>query len=143
MGLFGKKKNTEEFEATKAFMVDMLQYDESRNTFRIKNGFNKHYIKADDIQTYWLSYGNKKVTRKNMGSVVAGSLVIGALPAMILAGTHTDEYISNLTLNIKANNKFYALPLIIGKMKGTAAQNILKTAEDMIQFIEEKTTCEE
>ena len=136
MGLFAK-----DFNETKSFMVDMLQYDEVTATFRIKNGFNKTYIKARDIQTYQLKYGAKTVTRKSMGAVAAGSLAIGFLPALLLAGTHKDEYISNLSLVIKANDKFYTLPLIIGKMKGAAAQNILNKAEEMINFIEATTNC--
>ena len=42
--MFFKKKNTEEFEATKSFMVDKLQYDETRGLIKIKNGFQIKYV---------------------------------------------------------------------------------------------------
>lgn len=137
MGLFNKKK-TDEFEAAKTFMVDKLQYDEKRNLIKIKNGFQVNIIPVDDIQTYSLKFGSKTYDKANLGKAFIGGATFG-LVGVILAGTHKEEYVSNITVSIKANDKFYFLPLTIGKMKYEASKRILESAESMIRFLDEVT----
>jgi len=137
MGLFNKKK-TNEFEATKTFMVDKLQYDENRNLIKIKNGLQVNIISVDDIQTYSLKFGSKTYDKANLSKAFIGGVTLG-LVGVILAGTHKEEYISNITVSIKANDKFYFLPLTVGKMKYEACKGILESAENMIKFLDEIT----
>ena len=135
MGLFNKKKKVE-FEATKTFMVDRLQYDEKRSLIKIKNGFQVNIISIDDIQTYSLKFGNKTYDKTNLGKALVGGVTFG-LVGVILAGTHKEEYISNITISIKANDKFYFLPLTIGKTKYDVSKGILEEAEHIIKFLDE------
>lgn len=135
MGLFSKKENVE-FEATKSFMVDMLKYDEKRNTIKIKNV--KQPIPVESIQTYSLKFGSKTYNKANLGKAIIGGSVLG-LAGVILAGTHTEEYISNIEVMIKANDKFYFIPLTLGKVKASVAKGILDRAQDMIAFLDEIT----
>lgn len=135
MGLFSKKEKVE-FEATKKFGVNWLQYDENRKLIKIMNV--KSPIPVEDIQLYRIKYGNKTYNKANLGKAAVGGAVLG-LAGVILAGTHTEEYISNLTVEIKANDKFYYIPLIIGKMKAQAAKGILNSAEEMIEFLDSIT----
>ena len=137
MGLFNKKK-TNEFKATKTFMVDRLQYDEKQNLIRLKNGFQVNVIPIDNIQTYSLKFGNKTYYKVNLGKAFVGGATLG-LVGVILAGTHKEEYVSNITVSIKANDKFYFLPLTIGKIKYDVAKGILQSAEGMIKFLDEVT----
>ena len=136
--MFFKKKNTEEFEATKSFMVDKLQYDETRGLIKIKNGFQINIIPVADIQTYNLTFGSKIYTKTNLGKALVGGAVLG-VAGVLLAGTHQEEEISNITVMIKANDKFYYLPLTIGKMKAKTARGILESAESMIAFLDSIT----
>lgn len=134
--MFGKKKDKVEFEATKSFMGGNFQYDENRRLIRIKNGFQVNIIPADSIQTYSLMYGDKTYTKANLGKAVVGGALFGIL-GIAAAGTHKEEYISNMKIMIKADDKFYYLILTIGKMKVSAAKGILKTAEDIIALLDD------
>ena len=135
MGLFSKKEKVE-FEATRKFMVDMLQYDENRNTIKIKNV--KQPIPVESIQTYSLKFGSKTYNKANLGKAIVGGSVLG-LAGIVLAGTHTEEYISNIQVMIKADDKFYYIPLTIGKVKASVAKGILERAQEMIAFLDEIT----
>lgn len=135
MGLFNRKPK-EEFEATKAFMVNELLYDENRKLIKVKT--SKDLIPVAAIETYSLTFGNKTYDKANLGRAIVGGAAFG-LVGVIMAGTHKEEYISNIKIMIKANGKFYYLPLTIGKLKASAAEGILKRAEDMIKFLDEVT----
>ena len=135
MGIFSKKVK-EEFNATKSFMVDMLQYDENRKLIKIKNV--KNLIPVEDIQLYQLKFGNKTYTKTNLGRAIVGGVAFGWV-GVVMAGTRKEEYISNIQITIKANDKFYFIPLTIGKVKASAAEAILHRAEDMISFLDEIT----
>ena len=134
--MFGfKKKENVEFEATRKFS-DYLMYDENRNLIKIKGV--KTPIAVEDIQLYQLKYGNKTYDRVDLGEAMVGGALFGVL-GIVMAGTHKDEYISNLTIMIKANDKFYSIPMIIGKMKVNLAKSIVSQAEQMIAFLDEIT----
>ena len=136
MGLFGfGKKEAIEFDATKSFGT-YLQYDENRQLIKVMNV--KQPIPVADIQLYRLKYGNKVYDKANIGKAAIGGALFG-VAGVILAGTHQEEYISNLTVEIKANDKFYYIPMIIGKMKVSSAKNIFASAEKIIAFLEEIT----
>ena len=134
--MFFKKKENVEFEATKSFMVDMLQYDENRKLIKIKNV--KNPIPVENIQTYQLKFGNKTYNKVNLGRTAIGGAVLG-LAGVVLAGTHTEEYVNNITIMIKADDKFHFIPLTIGKVKMSAAKGILDKAEEMIEFLDSIT----
>lgn len=136
--MFGNKKKIKEFEATKTFMVDRFQYDENRGLIKIKNGFQVNIIPIDTIETYSLTYGNKTYDKTNISRAVIGGALFGIL-GILTAGTHKEEYISNMTIMIKANGKFYYLPLIIGKVKYDRAKEMLQRAEKIIAFLDEIT----
>jgi hypothetical protein len=135
MGIFSKKVK-EEFNATKSFMVDMLQYDEERKLIKIKNV--KNLIPVESIQLYQLKFGNKVYTKTNLGRAIVGGVAFGWI-GVVMAGTHKEEYISNIQITIKADDKFYFIPLTIGKVKASAAEAILHKADDMISFLDEIT----
>lgn len=135
MGLFSKKPK-EDFEATKSFMVNELQYDENRQLIKVKT--SKDLIPVSAIETYSLTYGSKTFDKVNLGRAIIGGTAFG-LVGVVLAGTHKEEYISNIKIMIKANGKFYFLPLTIGKVKANVAEGILKRAEDMILFLDDIT----
>lgn len=135
MGLFSKKEK-QEFEATKSFMVNELQYDENRKLIKVKT--SKDLIPVSAIETYSLTFGNKTYDKANLGKALVGGAAFG-LVGVLLAGTHKEEYISNIKVMIKANGKFYYLPLTIGKVKASAAEGILNRAQDMIAFLDEIT----
>lgn len=135
MGLFNKKVK-EEFEATKSFMVNELQYDENRKLIKVKT--SKDLIPVSAIETYSLTFGNKTYDKANLGKALVGGAAFG-LVGVLLAGTHKEEYISNIKVMIKANGKLYYLPLTIGKVKASAAEGILNRAQDMIVFLDEIT----
>lgn len=136
--MFGKKKDKVDFEATRTFMGGDFQYDENRRLIRIKNGFQVNIIPVDNIQTYSLMYGDKTYTKANLGKAVVGGALFGIL-GIAAAGARKEEYISNMKIMIKANDKFYYLILTIGKMKLNAAKGILKTAEDIIVLLDDIT----
>ena len=132
MGLFKKKENTE-FEATKTF-GRWLQYDENHRLIKITEGIKK-IISLEDIQLYQIKYGDKIYNKANLGNMVTGGVLFG-VNGILLAGSHTEEYISNLGITIKANDKFYFIPMIIGKMKKSSAKGILEQAENIVQFLD-------
>lgn len=133
MGLFNKKKEVA-FEATKAFMVDMLQYDEKRKLIKIKG--EKQPIAIEDITGYSLTFGNKTYTKANLGRAFIGGAAFG-LAGIILAGTHQEEYVSNIKLTIIACGKPHFILLTLGKVKMNAAKGILDRAEAMVRFLDE------
>ena len=133
MALF-KKKESVEFDATITF-GRWLQYDETRRLVKITEGIKK-VISVDDIKSYQLKYGDKIYNKANLGKAIVGGALFGA-SGVILAGTHAEEYISNLGIMINVNDKFYCIPMIIGKMKKSSATNILKQAENIIKFLDD------
>lgn len=133
LNIFKKNNESADFNATKNFMSGMLLVDEERKLIKVKG--NKDLIPFAAVQTYSLSFGNKTYNRANLGKAIVGGAVFG-LAGVVLAGTHTDEYISNIKIMIKANNKYYYLPLTIGKIKASAAKGILNSAEGIIAFLD-------
>lgn len=135
--LFSKKdKKVEEFEATKKFMVDMLQYDEGRKLIKLKG--SKDLIPVENIQSYSLTFGSKTYDKANLGKAFIYGSITG-LAGVVLAGTHKQEYVSNIKITVKAADKLYILPLTIGKVKIEAADGILSRAESMILFLDSIT----
>lgn len=132
MGLFNKKKKKQEFEATKSFMVNELQYDENRKLIKVKT--SKDLIPVTAIKGYSLTFGNKTYTKVDLGRAIVGGAAFGLI-GVVLAGTHQEEYISNITVRIKTDDKLYVLPLTIGKVKYNMAKGILQKAEEMIEFL--------
>lgn len=134
---FFKKEKQEDFEVTKNFN-DYLLYDEKRNLIKIKG--NKRPISVNDIQTYSLNYGNKTYNKINLGEAIVKGSLFGTL-GILHTGTHTEDYISNINIMIKANNKFYYIIMTIGKIKSSSlfAQRSLKSAEEIITFLNEIT----
>ena len=120
-------------------MAGDFQYDEKHNLIKIKIGFKVNIIPVENIQTYSLSFGNKTYNKSNLGKALVGGAVFG-LAGIILAGTHTEEYVSNIKIMIKANDKFYFLIMTIGKVKVNAVRNILNEAEKIIRLLDEITT---
>ena len=131
-GFFKKKENVE-FEATQK-ITHYLEYDANRELVR----FNKNVFSKNDIQLYRLKFGSKVYNKVNLGRAAIGGAAFG-LAGIILAGTHQEEYVSNITLEIKVNDKFYFCPLTIGKMKASSARGILDVAEKAIAFLDEIT----
>lgn len=131
--MFGfKKKDKVEFEATRTF-GSYFQYDANRQAVKIMA--TKKIIPVSSIETYQLNYGNKVYTKKNLGSAVVGTAMFGVVGA-ILAGTHSEEYISNLNILIRADGKFYSIPMIIGKIKMSSAKGTLRIADEIIEFLD-------
>ena len=131
MGLFGKKESPE-FEVTEVIYVGTIEYDANRKLIRVKNGFKKDIIATTDINDIIITCGNKTVSKKNLGSAIAGAAVFGAA-GILLAGTHEVEYISNLTITIVTAEKRVYLPLVIGKVK---KGNWLETAQKIVEKLE-------
>ena len=123
MGLFGKKESPE-FEVTEVIYVGTIEYDANRKLIRVKNGFKKDIIATTDINDIIITCGNKTVSKKNLGSAIAGAAVFGA---------HEVEYISNLTITIVTAEKRVYLPLVIGKVK---KGNWLETAQKIVEKLE-------
>lgn len=137
-GFKKKEKAGEEFNATVSFS-NYLQYDEVRNTIKVMG--KGAPIPVESIQLYNLKYGNKTYNKTNVGKAALGGALFG-VAGVLLAGTHEEDYLSNLTIEIKANDKFYYIPMIIGKMKMKTAKGVLTYAEKIINFLDEKVTTE-
>lgn len=135
MALFSKKEKVE-FKATEAIYVGTVEYDEIHNLLLIKNGFKKDYIKPEEIKDIIVTCGQKTVSKKNLGSALAGAAVFG-VGGLLLAGSHEVEYISNLNITIITNDKRVIIPLVIGKVK---KGNWLNTAEKIVSRLEALTT---
>lgn len=141
MGLFSKKEKVE-FEATQVIAVGWMEYDENRKLVKIINGMSKKYIPVDKITDYSVKYGEKTYTKANLGKAVVGGAMFG-VAGVILAGTHQEDYVKNITLCIRVDDPkqpFVFLPLTIGKMKMSAAKGIIKSADKMIAFLDTVTT---
>ena len=132
MGLFSKKEKVE-FEATTSF-GRWLQYDENRNLIKITEGIKK-IIPVEDIQLYQVKCGTKTYNKANLGKAAVGGALFG-VAGVVLAGTHEEEYISNLNILIKANDKFYSIPMIIGKMKKSSAKGVIEQADKIVEFLD-------
>ena len=133
MALFSKKEKVE-FKATEVISVAAgVAYDANNNILQVKNGFKKDYIKPQDIEDIIITCGTKTVSKKNLGSALAGAAVFGAA-GLLLAGSHDVEYISNLNITIITTSGRVVIPLVIGKVK---AGNWLETAEKIVGKIEE------
>lgn len=131
MGLFNKKE-TMDFESTDIIYVGTIDYDSKRKLIRIKNGFKKDIISTSEVEDIIITCGQNTVSKKNLGSAVAGAAVFG-VAGILLAGTHEVEYISNLTITIITKNKRIYLPLVIGKVK---KGNWLETAQKIVAKLE-------
>lgn len=135
--MFGfKKKDKVEFEATRTF-GSYFQYDENRQAVKIMA--TKKIIPVSSIETFQLNYGNKVYTKKDFGSAIVGTAMFGVIGA-ILAGTHSEEYISNMNILIRADGKFYSIPLLLGKHKLSSAKGTLRVANEIIEFLDGVTT---
>lgn len=133
MALFSKKEKVE-FKATEVISVAAgVEYDANNRLLQVKNGFKKDYIKPQDIEDIIITCGTKTVSKKNLGSALAGAAVFGAA-GLLLAGSHDVEYISNLNITIITASGRVVIPLVIGKVK---AGNWLETAEKIVGKIEE------
>ena len=133
MGLFGKKeKDTVAFDATDVIYVGTIDYDANRKLIRVKNGFKKDIVAAADVEDIIITCGNKTVSKKNLGSALAGAAVFG-VAGILLAGSHEVEYISNLTITIITKEKRIYLPLVIGKVK---KGNWMETAQRIVEKLE-------
>ncbi len=132
MALFSKKEKVE-FKATEVISVAAgVEYDANNNLLQVKNGFKKEYIKPQDIEDIIVICGQKTVSKKNLGSALAGAAIFGAA-GLLLAGSHDVEYISNLSITIITASGRVVIPLVIGKVK---KGNWLETAEKIVSRIE-------
>ena len=132
MALFSKKEKVE-FKATEVISVAAgVEYDANNNLLQVKNGFKKEYIKPQDIEDIIVTCGQKTVSKKNLGSALAGAAIFGAA-GLLLAGSHDVEYISNLSITIITTSGRVVIPLVIGKVK---KGNWLETAEKIVSRIE-------
>ena len=131
MGLFSKKEKIN-FNATEIIYLDIIQYDKNCNLLMVKNGFSKQYIVPQDIEDIIITCGQKTISKKNLGSALAGAAVFGAA-GILLAGSYEVEYIGNLNITIITSNKRVIIPLVIGKVK---KGNWLETAEKIVSSIE-------
>lgn len=133
--MFFKKKNKVEFEFTQQ-VGDYVKYDELQRRFLFQN---KTIVNCEEIIDYKLTYGNKTYTKKNLGTALAAGTLFG-VGGYILAGTHQEEYVSNITVSIKtANNGVIYIPLTIGKMKMSHAKGILESAERIVALLDAHT----
>lgn len=132
MGIFNKKEKVE-FKATEVISVAAgVEYDAIHNLLLVKNGFKKDYINPSDIEDIIITCGTKTVSKKNLGSALAGAAIFGAA-GLLLAGSHDVEYISNLNITIITNSNRVVIPLVIGKVK---KGNWLEVAEKIVSRIE-------
>ncbi len=132
MALFSKKEKVE-FKATEVISVAAgVEYDANNNLLQVKNGFKKEYIKPQNIEDIIVTCGQKTVSKKNLGSALAGAAIFGAA-GLLLAGSHDVEYISNLSITIITTSGRVVIPLVIGKVK---KGNWLETAEKIVSRIE-------
>ena len=131
MALFNKKEKVN-FKATEVIYVGTVEYDANSNLLMIKNGFKKDYINPGEIQDIIVTCGQKTVSKKNLGSALAGAAVFG-VAGLLLAGSHDVEYISNLSITIITANGRHIIPLTIGKVK---KGNWLEVAEKIVARIE-------
>lgn len=126
MGFFNRKEK-ENFNATKSFMINILQYDENQNLIKIKNGFKSNIIPMDSINSAKIGFNGKVYNETDTRVVING----------ILAGTYKDD-IKNIQIRIEANGKFYFAILSIGKLTANKAERLLTSACEMVNFINSK-----
>lgn len=126
---FGKKEKVE-FEATER-ITNYLEYDANSELVRFDG---KHIFRKSDIQLCRVKYGSKTYDKVNLGRAALGAAAFGIV-GYLLAGTHEEDYVSNITFEIKANDKFYYKPLTIGKVKAKNAKTILEVAEKAMDFL--------
>lgn len=131
MALFNKKEKVN-FKATEVIYTGTVEYDANSNLLMIKNGFKKEYINPEEIEDIIVTCGQKTVSKKNLGSALAGAAVFGAA-GLLLAGSHEVEYISNLAITVITANGRLFIPLTIGKVK---RGNWLEVAEKIVARIE-------
>lgn len=131
MGIFNKKQAN--FDVSEVLFPGTLFYDEGRKQLLLKSGLKQHYMMVAEIDDILITCGQQKVSKKNLGSALAGAAVFG-IGGILLAGSHEVEYISNLTITfVLKDGKRVVLPLTIGKTK---AGNWLQTAEKIVGRVE-------
>lgn len=123
MGFFNRKEK-ESFDATKKFMVDVLQYDENRNLIKIKNGFKSDIIAVNSIDSIKIGFNGKVYNETDTRTVING----------ILAGTYKED-IGNIQIRIKADKKFYFAIVSIGKLSANKAERLLTSSLEAVNFI--------
>lgn len=123
MGFF-KHKEKETFNATKKFMVNVLQYDETRNLIKITNGFKSDIISVNSINSIKIGFNGKIYNETDTKTVING----------ILSGTYKED-IKNIQVRIEANKKFYFAILSLGKLSADKTERLLTSACEMVNFI--------
>lgn len=123
MGFFNRKEK-ESFDATKKFMVDVLQYDENRNLIKIKNGFKSDIIAVNSIDSIKIGFNGKIYNETDTRTVING----------ILAGTYKED-IGNIQIRIEADKKFYFAIVSIGKLSANKAERLLTSSLEAVNFI--------
>ena len=123
MGFFNRKEK-EPFDATKKFIIDVLQYDENRNLIKIKNGFKSDIISVNSIDSIKIGFNGKIYNETDTRTVING----------ILVGTYKED-IGNIQIRIEADKKFYFAIVSIGKLSANKAERLLTSSLEAVNFI--------
>ena len=123
MELFNRKEK-KAFDATKKFMIDILQYDENRNLIKIKNGFKSDIVAISSIDSIKIGFNGKVYNETDTRTVING----------ILAGTYKED-IRNIQIRIEVDKKFYFAIVSIGKLSPNKAERLLTSSLEAVNFI--------